>query len=123
MVMLEHLGGDEPDAQSAKGAAYRSALRRFQRDIVREALKRSNGNVAEAARTLGIARSYLHALMRRLDLSPSSLGSSAVAEPNGYGIGRKNDSERRRGKPTRRATRSGVQLRGVEAASSLVETA
>jgi anaerobic nitric oxide reductase transcription regulator len=46
----------------------REALREFQRDLVRQALAEHGGNWAAAARALGLHRSNLHHLARRLEL-------------------------------------------------------
>jgi transcriptional regulator with GAF, ATPase, and Fis domain len=45
-----------------------SATRSFQRRFVLEALERSDWNIAEAAESLDIARSYLYALIRALGI-------------------------------------------------------
>ncbi len=55
-------------AAAARGQPLRDALREFQRAAVRDALKRSNGSWAAAARELGMHRSNLHHLAERLGL-------------------------------------------------------
>ena len=41
----------------------------FQRDFIREAIKRVQGNMSEAARLLGLHRSNLYRKMRQLEMS------------------------------------------------------
>ena len=44
------------------------ARQRFEEDYLRRAMARANGNVAEAARQIGIARQNLHLKLKRLGL-------------------------------------------------------
>jgi anaerobic nitric oxide reductase transcription regulator len=77
LVQPEDLG-DVPAAPSAppetltpaarRPRNLRDAVRDFQRELVRETLAESDGNWAAAARALGLHRSNLHHLARRLGL-------------------------------------------------------
>ena len=44
------------------------ATNAFQRDFIRKAIKRVNGNMSEAARLMGLHRSNLYRKMRNLDM-------------------------------------------------------
>jgi DNA-binding NtrC family response regulator len=48
----------------------RASVEALERDLVHRALKRANGNRAEAARLLGIARPQLYAKMKQLGIDP-----------------------------------------------------
>jgi Nif-specific regulatory protein len=50
--------------QGAAALSYQEAMRLHQGRVVREALDACQGNVSEAARRLGLARSHLHDLMK-----------------------------------------------------------
>ncbi len=60
----EHLELPDSDFRSATG--YHEQVREFRRELVREALKASSGNRAEAARMLGLSRQALSYLVRSL---------------------------------------------------------
>ena len=62
-----HVFPDVP-AHAGQGASFQESVRQFQRRLLVDALKRNDGNVAEAARSLGIARSHVYNLMRALGL-------------------------------------------------------
>ncbi|MFC6670761.1 helix-turn-helix domain-containing protein [Marinobacterium aestuariivivens] len=51
-----------------QGMAMKEALDRFQRDLVVRRLDEHNGNMAAAARSLGLNRSNFYRLLQRLDL-------------------------------------------------------
>jgi anaerobic nitric oxide reductase transcription regulator len=60
-----------PDARSvgvAEGMSLREALEATKRALVIRAIRDSDGNMAAAARKLGMARSNLHHMMARLGL-------------------------------------------------------
>lgn len=62
---------DAPPARSlepARGASLREATQEFQRALIRDAVDRSSGNWSQAARALGMDRSNLHHLAKRLGL-------------------------------------------------------
>jgi anaerobic nitric oxide reductase transcription regulator len=62
---------DEPaEAPVERGRPLAERLRDYQRRLVREALERNGGRWAAAARELGMHRSNLHHLARRLGLLP-----------------------------------------------------
>jgi DNA-binding NtrC family response regulator len=48
---------------SAEGVSFQEATRRYQRELVKETLEATGWNVAEAARRLDLARSYLDTLI------------------------------------------------------------
>jgi len=60
---------DRPRDQHKLGLA--AALETYEADLIRDALTKTNGNVAEAARRLRTDRANLHRRMRRLGLSRS----------------------------------------------------
>ena len=64
-----------PDFEPARGAGYREAVRSYQRRVVRDALIATDGNQARAAERLGLGRTYLSRLIRKLGLSGSANGS------------------------------------------------
>ena len=64
VIREEHLELPESDGPSAHG--YHAQVREFRRELVREALKASGGNRAEAARRLGLSRQALSYLVRSL---------------------------------------------------------
>ena len=80
VVAPHHLGGEllspQPIAENAREARSRSAgakplratVEEYQRDLVSAAVKTSGGNWAAAARSLGINRSNLHKLAKRLGI-------------------------------------------------------
>lgn len=51
--------------QQSKRLSYRAAVRAFKRAYVTQALKVTGGNRREAARLLGLQRTYLHKLLRQ----------------------------------------------------------
>jgi transcriptional regulator with GAF, ATPase, and Fis domain len=53
--------GSPDEGFHARVAAHRQ-------EIIREALERSGGNVAQAARLLGLQPTYLHRLIRNLEI-------------------------------------------------------
>jgi anaerobic nitric oxide reductase transcription regulator len=78
VVAPQHLGGElsRPDGSAGHrnevpgkivpAKPLRAALEDFQRDLIRTAVENSDGNWAAAARELGINRSNLHKLAKRL---------------------------------------------------------
>ncbi|AUX22548.1 transcriptional regulator [Sorangium cellulosum] len=59
---------DEAPAPLATGAPLHEQVDAFQRDLIRKAVAQADGNWAAAARSLGMHRSNLHHLARRLGL-------------------------------------------------------
>lgn len=55
---------EEPDG----GRRYHDAVRRYQRQVIRRALTDSGGNQARAAQTLGLQRTYLARLIKKLEI-------------------------------------------------------
>ncbi len=73
LVAAEHLGLAPPAAGAAVAEdgpdlPLREAMDAHERALVERALRRSGGNLAEAARRLGLDRANLHRLARRLGL-------------------------------------------------------
>jgi DNA-binding NtrC family response regulator len=56
------------DAMPGAELGYHEAMRESQRRILEDALERSGGNQAEAARLLGLNRTYLSRLMKQTGL-------------------------------------------------------
>jgi DNA-binding NtrC family response regulator len=54
--------------EARAGRSYEEELRDFKRRLVIQALQKCNGNKVEAARSLGLARGYLHRLIRDLQI-------------------------------------------------------
>jgi two-component system nitrogen regulation response regulator NtrX len=68
------------NVDTPKGA-YQEAVRSFKREIVRAALRLSNGNKRKAAKELQISRCYLHRLLNQLNIeSESGLEDEMEAE-------------------------------------------
>ncbi|MGB5159918.1 MAG: sigma 54-interacting transcriptional regulator [Thermoanaerobaculia bacterium] len=66
VIRPEHLELPDSDFRTANG--YHEQVREFRRELVREALKASGGNRAEAARNLGLSRQALSYLVRSLSI-------------------------------------------------------
>jgi len=66
VIGLEDLPSEVADATSAPG--YHERVKEAKRRILLDALERSNGSVPGAAEELGINRTYLHRLIRNLDV-------------------------------------------------------
>ncbi len=49
-------------------AGYHNAVKRVKRDLIIKAVEQAGGNYVEAARLLGLNPTYLHRLIRRMDL-------------------------------------------------------
>ena len=62
-IDVSHLFPDRP-ANEAAPVTWQDGLRHFQKQLLRDALDACDGNVSEAARRLGLARSHLHELLR-----------------------------------------------------------
>ena len=63
---------------------YHSAVNESRRQIILRALEKSKGNVARAARQLDIQPTYLHRLIRNLNLRPGSKENGADEESAEY---------------------------------------
>jgi len=79
---------DLPEAllEAAPGAMplgeYHAEVNEARRQIILRALEKSKGNMAQAARTLGIQATYLHRLIRNLDLRSQLKQRSAEGGDN-----------------------------------------
>jgi DNA-binding NtrC family response regulator len=62
--------------------SYEEELRDFKRRLVVRTLQRSNGNKAEAARVLGVARGYLHRLIHDLKIQTAETALETTTEPD-----------------------------------------
>jgi DNA-binding NtrC family response regulator len=51
--------------------SYEQEVRQFKRRLIVRTLRQSGWNKAESARSLGVARGYLHRLINQLDISES----------------------------------------------------
>jgi len=71
-------GGFEPSQETR---SYDEEMRDFKRRLVIRTLQRCNGNKAEAARVLGLARGYLHRLIHDLDIQSEETSPLAGAVP------------------------------------------
>jgi transcriptional regulator with GAF, ATPase, and Fis domain len=63
-VLVEPAGDVDPGA----GAAFHDGVREVKRRLILEAIDRSGGNYAAAARLLGLNPTYLHRLLKNLQL-------------------------------------------------------
>jgi Nif-specific regulatory protein len=68
MILPEDLPETLLDAQTAasEAAGFHARVAQHKRDLIRAALETSNGNVAKAARDLGLQATYLHRLIKKL---------------------------------------------------------
>lgn len=57
-------------ARSRRRAGFHDEVLQFKTELVAETLQRTNGNVSQAARELGLQRTYLHRLMNELGVHP-----------------------------------------------------
>jgi two-component system NtrC family response regulator len=86
VVMAERRLIDAPDLELAPptGALpdldIRSARLRAERDVIQEALVRSNNTVSVAARLLGVSRPTLYGLLEVHGLANEAIGSGEAAE-------------------------------------------
>ena len=60
--------------------SYEEELRDFKRRLVVRTLQRCHGNKAEAARSLGLARGYLHRLIHDLKIQTDETAVTSSAE-------------------------------------------
>ena len=60
------------EAYSSTNGALKATLERAEREAVKKVLARSNGNVANAAATLGILRTSLYRIMKRYGIAAST---------------------------------------------------
>jgi len=58
-------------AQPGDGGGFHGLVAARKRDIIRQALDKASGNVAHAARDLGLQPTYLHRLIRNLAIDRS----------------------------------------------------
>jgi len=58
----------DSDAESSQESNYHEAVRSYQKDVIRRALQSTGGNQAKAARLLGLQRTYLSRLIRKLEI-------------------------------------------------------
>jgi len=73
VILPENLPEDVLDTEiPAKGLLphFHEVVKRTKRDLILKALKQTGGNYVEAARTLGLQPTYLHRLIRNLNLKP-----------------------------------------------------
>jgi DNA-binding NtrC family response regulator len=57
---------------SSPGNNYHDAIRSYQKQVIRQALESTEGNQAKAARLLGLQRTYLSRLIRKLNILDTS---------------------------------------------------
>jgi len=71
-LVLGHAQGAAPAPGTATPQRWTRALAEFEREHVNEALERNDGNVTHAAKALGVHRTTLQRLMKRLGLPSAS---------------------------------------------------
>jgi DNA-binding NtrC family response regulator len=64
---LEALGGAEPGI--AINGSYEGEIRQFKRRLILRTLRKNGWNKVESARSLGVARGYLHRLINQLEIN------------------------------------------------------
>ena len=67
-ISAEDLGPFLPQSPAGGTATLKDAVEAFERDYIRTAVERHNGNVADAARQLGLERSHLYKKIKKLGL-------------------------------------------------------
>jgi len=67
--VLSHTQLEGTASRSGADTTLREARIRFEREYISSVLQRHNGRIADAARTLGIQRTNLYRMMRRLNLA------------------------------------------------------
>jgi DNA-binding NtrC family response regulator len=65
---LPLLRGKNSSAGSLQENNYHAAIRSYQKEVIRQALQSTAGNQAKAARLLGLQRTYLSRLIRKLNI-------------------------------------------------------
>jgi two-component system, NtrC family, response regulator AtoC len=60
---------NHPDHDDLHGLSYHDAVRRYQKQVIREALQSSGGNQSKAADQLGLQRTYLSRLIKKLEIA------------------------------------------------------
>ena len=66
--------------ETQRARSYEEELRDFKRRLVIRTLQKCNGNKAETARALGLARGYLHRLIHDLKIQSEETSLAAVPE-------------------------------------------
>ncbi len=62
--------GEKPGTESAGKASFDTLVTSFERELIVEALKRSSGNVAAAARDLGLSERIIHYKILKMGVTP-----------------------------------------------------
>ena len=65
---LPLLRSTDSTAESAHEQNYHAAVRSYQKEVIRQALQTTEGNQAKAARLLGLQRTYLSRLIKKLNI-------------------------------------------------------
>jgi DNA-binding NtrC family response regulator len=78
-LSLAHLPRDVAMLSTTKRrrAGFHDEVLQFKTELVAETLARTNGNVSQAARELGLQRTYLHRLMNELGVQPQRKATDA----------------------------------------------
>jgi DNA-binding NtrC family response regulator len=79
VVEESHLPGliRKGSCQETMGGLYEDEVRQFKRRLLVRTLRDSGWRVAESARTLGVARGYLHRLIKQLEIEAEELNPPA----------------------------------------------
>ncbi|MBE2248738.1 MAG: PocR ligand-binding domain-containing protein [Myxococcus sp.] len=67
-------------ARTRRRAGFHDEVLQFKTELVAETLERTSGNVSQAARELGLQRTYLHRLMNELGVHPQRAGRDSAPE-------------------------------------------
>jgi two-component system response regulator AtoC len=77
--IVQAVGGEAPELSHS----YEDEVRRFKRSLILRVLRECGWRKAECARTLGVARGYLHRLINQLEIQEGE-GDPAVDQGEGY---------------------------------------
>lgn len=85
------IGERRPDEMGRRRGEYKKAVKEFKRIFIERALCRTGWNRTEAAKALGIQRTYLLRLMRGLRVAAPARGSGGSVELQPIGVDAKSD--------------------------------
>jgi DNA-binding NtrC family response regulator len=71
MILPEHLPENLREIEAPQAnrlSCFHEEVKRSKRELILEAIKQANGNYNETAKTLGLQPTYLHRLIRNLNL-------------------------------------------------------
>jgi DNA-binding NtrC family response regulator len=78
--ITDEISEEVPLQSVQSGSTYEKELRRFKRELVTRTLRENGWRKAESARSLGVARGYLHRLINQLDIKPEEENSKQLVK-------------------------------------------